>query len=101
MEFLPFSAVLVIFKALIREPCQNLSNKRVVAWCQAVLGGVPLMVWQILRAGELGFFWPHLPCEISEAHFRQFHWVFPQILVDFQSISIDFCLFFQSLSVNF
>ena len=51
------------------------------------------------------FFSAHLPCEIVDANFGDFVWK-SQILVDFQSISIDFLLSlinfdqFQSVSVS-
>ena len=45
----------------------------------------------------LGVVLTHLPCEISEANLRQFQWVFPWILVDVQSISMNL----QSISISF
>ena len=51
----------------------------------------PVMQW-------LRVFSPHVPCEISEANFRQFQWVFPLVLVDFQSISTDLLSFSVSLN---
>ena len=46
----------------------------------------------------LVFFSPHLPREIAEANFRRFQWLLLQILVGFQSISIDFLSFSISFS---
>ena len=66
---------------------------------RSLLGSLGLkskkIVWKRLPAPlapesqVLGVFSPHLPCELTEANFRRFQWVFPQILVDFQSILID------------
>ena len=54
----------------------------------------------LCRVTSLGVFSPHLAHEIAGTDFRQFSIVYPQILVDFQSISID-CCHFQSVSVSF
>ena len=71
------------------------------------LHGVLALPTTFWNSPEVRHFSPYLPCEISQAKFSAISIVFPQILVDLQSISIDFLSFsitfsqHQSTSINF